>query len=188
METEEVLTADVSRVAKCSSNLWIQVDHEVTLLCKLIIAIFHLLRDPFSKAVTAQRIDHVYDPLPRQFRYISLIWQVQLELLRLLTVVKDGINGESLIHGNVQVLCSLGLDDYRHISGRLGYLLFFIPRTMSLRKQMVTHSGAGRYALASIVRNWYTSYFDRNFAENSAVVTRRFSEVEIYMNVCQMKL
>ena len=74
MENEEVLTADVSRVAKCSSNLWIQLDHEVTLLCKLIIAIFHLLRYPLSKVVATQRIDHVYDPLPRQFCYISLIW------------------------------------------------------------------------------------------------------------------
>ena len=51
MENEEILTADISRVAKCSSNLWIQLDHEVTLLCKLIIAIFHLLRDPLSKVV-----------------------------------------------------------------------------------------------------------------------------------------
>ena len=74
MATKEVLTADISRVAKCSSNLWIQVDHEVTLLSKLIIAIFHLLRDPLSKVVTTQRIDHVYDPLPRQFCNISLIW------------------------------------------------------------------------------------------------------------------
>ena len=74
MENEEVLTANVSRVAKCSSNLWIQVDHEVTLLCKLIIAIFYLLRDPLSKVVTTQRINHVDDPLPRQFCYISLIW------------------------------------------------------------------------------------------------------------------
>ena len=76
MATKEVLTADISRVAKCSSNLWIQVDHEVTLLCKLIIAIFHLLRDPFSKVVTAKRINHVDDPLPRLLRYISLFWQV----------------------------------------------------------------------------------------------------------------
>ena len=37
---------------------------------------------------------------------------------------------------------------------------------------MVTHSGAGRYALASMVRNWYTSYLDLNFEENSAVVIR----------------
>ena len=74
IENEEVLTTDVSRIAKCCSNLWIQVNHEVTLLCKLIIAIFHLLRDPLSKVVTTQRIDHVYDPLPRQFCYISLIW------------------------------------------------------------------------------------------------------------------
>ena len=74
IENEEVLTADIGRVAKCCSNLWIQVDHEVTLLCKLIIAIFHLLRDPLSKVVTTQRIYHVYDPLPRQFCYISLIW------------------------------------------------------------------------------------------------------------------
>ena len=188
MVTEEVLTADVSRVAKCSSNLWIQLDHEVTLLCKLIIAIFHLLRDPLSKVVTTQRIYHVYDPLPRQFCYISLIWQVQLELFRLSTVVKDSTDGEGLIHGNMEVLCVLRFEDYRYISGGLGYLHFFSPRTISLRKQMVTHSGAGRYALASIVRNWYTSYFDRNFAANSDVVTRRFSEVDIYMNVYQMKL
>ena len=42
---------------------------------------------------------------------------------------------------------------------------------------MVTHSGAGRYALASIVRNWYTSYFERNFEENSAVVMCYLADV-----------
>ena len=53
---------------------------------------------------------------------------------------------------------------------------------------MVTHSGAGRYALASMVRNWYTSYLERNFAENSAVVTRCLAEVEIYIKAAQIKL
>ena len=51
--SENVLTADVSGVAKCCSNLWVHCDHKVTLLCKLIIAILHLLRHPLSKAVTA---------------------------------------------------------------------------------------------------------------------------------------
>ena len=53
---------------------------------------------------------------------------------------------------------------------------------------MVTHSGAGRYALASMVRNWYTSYLERNFAENSEVVTRFLADVFIYMIVAQIKL
>ena len=53
---------------------------------------------------------------------------------------------------------------------------------------MVTHSGAGRYALASIVRNWYTSYFERNFAANSAAVTRFLAEDDIYIAFDQMKL
>ena len=44
---------------------------------------------------------------------------------------------------------------------------------------MVTHSGAGRYAFASMVRNWYTSYFERNFEANSAVVTRFLVDVDI---------
>ena len=51
--SEDVLTADVSGVAKCCGNLWVHRDHEVTLLCKRIIAILHLLRHPLSKAVTA---------------------------------------------------------------------------------------------------------------------------------------
>ena len=46
---------------------------------------------------------------------------------------------------------------------------------------MVTLSGAGRYAFASMVRNWYTSYLDRNLAENSEVVTRCLVDVEIYI-------
>ena len=53
---------------------------------------------------------------------------------------------------------------------------------------MVTHSGAGRYALASMVRNWYTSYFERNFAANSAVVIRCFAEVDIYIAFDKLKL
>ena len=132
--SEDVLTADVGGVAKRRSNLWVHCDHEVTLLRKRIIAIFHLLRDPLSKAVTAERIDHIYDQLPRQFGYISFIWQEQLEPLRLSTKGKDGIDGESLVHGHVQVLCTLGFEDYRHVGERLGYLLFFSPRTISLRK------------------------------------------------------
>ena len=53
---------------------------------------------------------------------------------------------------------------------------------------MVTHSGAGRYALASIVRNWYTSYLERNLEENSAVVIRCLADVYIYMVVDKIKL
>ena len=53
MENEEALTADVSRVAKCSSNFWIQLDHEVTLLCNLFVTVFDLLGDKFSEAVAA---------------------------------------------------------------------------------------------------------------------------------------
>ena len=53
---------------------------------------------------------------------------------------------------------------------------------------MVTHSGAGRYALASMVRNWYTSYLERNLEENSAVVTRCLEEVCIYIKPALIKL
>lgn len=43
----------------------------------------------------------------------------------------------------------------------------------------MTHSGGGRYAIASIDRNVYTSYLERNFAANSAVDTRYLSPVLI---------
>ena len=113
--SEDVLTADVGRVSKRCSNLWVHRDHEVSLLCKRIIAILHLLRHPLSKAVTAERIDQIYDPLPWQFGYISYIWQKQLEPFRLSTKVKDGIDGESLVHGHVQMLYTLRFEDYRHV-------------------------------------------------------------------------
>ena len=50
--TDRILTTDVGRAAKRCSNLRIQIDHEVSLFCKLVVSIFHLLRDPLSEFVT----------------------------------------------------------------------------------------------------------------------------------------
>ena len=76
LTADDSLTADVGRVGKRCGNLWIEVDHKVTLLRKLLVAVFDLLRDPLSEVVAEQRIDHINDPLPRQLDDISLLRQV----------------------------------------------------------------------------------------------------------------
>ena len=108
-----VLTADVRRAAERGGDVRVQVDHEVPLLGKLVVAVLHLLRDPLPEVVAAQGIDDVDDPLPRQLGHVSLVGQVQSELLRLSAVLKDGLDGERLVHGHVEMLCALGLEDYR---------------------------------------------------------------------------
>ena len=109
--TDRILTADVSRVAKCGGNVRIKVDHEITLFGKPVVAVFDLLRDPLPEVVTAEGIDDIDDPLPRQFMHISLFWQVKLEVVRTLAVLKDRGDSQSVVHGYVQVLCILRLED-----------------------------------------------------------------------------
>ena len=132
--TDRILTADVSRVAKCGGNVGIKVDHEITLFSKPIVAVFDLLRDPLPEVVTAEGIDDIDHPLPRQLMHISLFWQVKLELVRTLAVLKDRGDGQRFVHGHVQMLCVLRFDDYRYVGEEQVNLLFFSPRTISLRK------------------------------------------------------
>ena len=108
--TNHVLTADVRRVPECGSDIRVQIDHEVTLLSQLFITVFDLLRDPLPEAVAAEGVDDIDDPLPRQLMHILLFWQVQPELFIALTVPKDGVDSQSLVHGHVQVLCLLRLE------------------------------------------------------------------------------
>ena len=134
MNTKDELTADVGRATKRCCDLWVKVYHEVTFLSNHVITILDLLRDPLSEFVTTQGIDHVYDPLSRQLGHITLIRQVLLQLLTSLPVIEDGVDGERLVHGDVQVLCVLRLEDYRCVGYGEKHLLFFSPRTISLRK------------------------------------------------------
>ena len=45
--------------------------------------------------------------------HILLFWQVQLERFIALTVPKDGVDSQSLVHGYMEMLCLLGLEAYR---------------------------------------------------------------------------
>ena len=109
-----VLTADIRRAAERGGNVRVKVDHEVPLLGKPFVTVLDLLRDPLPKVVAAEGIDDVDDPLPRQLGHVSLFRQVTLELLRTLAELKDGGDGQRLVHGHVQVLGVLALEDYRH--------------------------------------------------------------------------
>ena len=108
-----VLTADVRRAAERGGNVRVKVDHEVPLLGKPFVTVLDLLRDPLPKVVAAEGIDDVDNPLPRQFVHVSLFWQVKSELIRPLAVLKDGVDGQGLVHGHVEMLGVLGFDDYR---------------------------------------------------------------------------
>ena len=108
-----VLTADIRRVAERGSNIRVEIDHEITLLGQPFITVFHLLRDPLPEAVAAEGVDDIDDPLPWQLMHILLFWQVQLERFIALTVPKDGVDSQSLVHGYMEMLCLLGLEAYR---------------------------------------------------------------------------
>ena len=134
LKIEGTLTADVDRFTERSCDLWVKVDHEVAFLCNLFIAILDLLRDPLSEVVTSKRVDHVDDPLTRKLGHVALFRKVMLDLLDSASVREDGVDSESLVHGNMQVLRILRFYNYRNVGEVAGYLLFFSPRTISLRK------------------------------------------------------
>ena len=121
-------------MAKCCSNLWIQVDHEVTFLCKLIITILDLLTDPLSEIIGTQRVYHVDKPLPRQLGHISFVRKIVFDLIKPSSIFENGIDGEAAVHGHMQVLCIFRLDNYNYVRECERHLLFLSPRTMSLRK------------------------------------------------------
>ena len=80
------LTADICRVAKRGSNIWVELNHKVTLLSNSVVSIFDLLRYPGSEVVASKRIDHVDQPLARKLGYISLVRQVLFDLLNLAAI------------------------------------------------------------------------------------------------------
>ena len=50
----EVLTADVDGVLECLSDLRIKFDHQVSLLCDVVVSHLYLLGDPLSELVPLQ--------------------------------------------------------------------------------------------------------------------------------------
>ena len=49
-----VLTADVDGVLECLSDLRIKFDHQVSLLCDVVVSHLYLLGDPLSELVPLQ--------------------------------------------------------------------------------------------------------------------------------------
>ena len=54
MSIFQVLTADVDRVLECLSDLRIKFDHQVSLLCDVVVSLLYLLGDPLSELVPLQ--------------------------------------------------------------------------------------------------------------------------------------
>ena len=101
------LTADVCRFTKCGSNIWVEFNHKVTLFCDSVVSIFDLLGYPDSEVITSKRINHIDQPLAWKLWHVSLVRQVLFDLLDLAAILQDAVNGESIVHGDVQVLCIL---------------------------------------------------------------------------------
>ena len=49
-----LLTADVDRVLECLSDLRIKFDHQVSLLCDIVVSHLYFLGDPLSELVPLQ--------------------------------------------------------------------------------------------------------------------------------------
>ena len=129
-----ILTANVDGAAECCSNLWVEFNHEITFIRNLIIAFLALSRYPFAELITNERVDHVDDPLAWQFIEVSFFGQVLLDLLKLVAVRDNLCAAERIVHWHMQVLRILRFDNYTYVGEADRYLLFFSPRTMSLRK------------------------------------------------------
>ena len=131
---DKVLTADVERAAERRRDLRVELDHELLLLCKLFVATLDLLRDPLPQVFTNNGVNHVDDPLSRKLGDVASVGHVVLDLLHPQAEVKDALDRESQVAGDVQVLRRLGLDNYRDVKDMEMHLLFLCPLTMSLRK------------------------------------------------------
>ena len=131
---DKVLTADVERASESCCDLWVELDHELLLLGKLLVAALDLLRDPLPQVVADDGVDHVDDPLARELGDVASVGHVVLDLLHPQAEVKNALDRESQVAGDVQVLCRFSLDNYRDVKDLEMHLLFFCPLTMSLRK------------------------------------------------------
>ena len=111
----KTLTADVERAAESSCDLGVKLNHEILLLCKLLVAALDLLRDPLPQVVTNDRVDHIDDPLSRKLGDVSFVGHVVLDLVNLHAKLKDALDRKPQVAGHVQVLRRLGLNDYNNI-------------------------------------------------------------------------
>lgn len=101
MSIFQVLTADVDGVLECLSDLRIKFDHQVSLLCDIVVSHQYLLGDPLSELVPLQWVYHIDDPLSGQTSDISIVWQIVSNIIMFKTLWHDLFDGQPFVARNM---------------------------------------------------------------------------------------
>ena len=99
-----VLTADVDRAAEGLGDLRVELNHEVSLVRELVVALLDCRGDPLPERLADDRVDHVDDPLPRQLSQVALVGQVRRDLFEGPALLEDVLDREAGVERDVQVL------------------------------------------------------------------------------------
>ena len=100
----ESLTADVDRAAEGLGDLRVELNHEVSLVRELSVALLDCLGDPLPERLSDHRVYHINDPLPRQLTHVTLVGQVRRDLFVRPALLEDVLDREAGVERDVEVL------------------------------------------------------------------------------------
>ena len=91
-------------------HFWVDVDHQVGGGGQLGVAAVDLPTNPCLEWLPHHRHEDVAQPLPREPGYVTIIWQVRLNLWIGLNLIEYCLNSEALIMGCEDDLDRVALD------------------------------------------------------------------------------
>ena len=136
------LTADVDRAAEGLGDLGVELNHEVSLVRELVVALLDCLGDPLPERLPDHRVDHINDPLPWQLTHVTLVGQVRRDLFVRPCLLEDVLDREPGIERDVEVLGCLRFNDYREGQRKRRLLTAFLAPHQVLEE--VDGHGLGR--------------------------------------------
>ena len=115
VDVSHELTRNIHAFPEGFSDGRVELDHKILLLCHVIVAMLDQLGDPAAELVTHDRVNDVDEPLPRKARYVALVRHILAHSPVLRALLEDLVDGETLVHGDVEEPHLVLFDDYTDV-------------------------------------------------------------------------
>ena len=134
MECYKRRTADVDGILVSFCDFRIEIDKQVSVFRKFIIAQFYVLVHPRLELIFHDREGHVCNECSRKTMVVAR-WRKEQSNLRVLASLRqDLFNAQTFVLRDVYHLDIFRFDVYKAGYNQREYLRFFLPSVSSLRK------------------------------------------------------
>jgi hypothetical protein len=127
-------TADVDGVLVSFCDFRIEIDQQVSVLRKFIIAQFYVLGHPLLELILHDRECHVCNECSRETMVITRRRKEESNLRVIASLRQDLFNAQTFVLRDVDHLDIFCFDVYEAGYNQREYLRFFLPSVSSLRK------------------------------------------------------